>query len=156
MLESLDGAGLRRRPARWPNSTSTTETGRSPCRDESRQPRQAGTTVAFVQRSNAAISPTSLLTSLLTMCSDMAWSQQSSVKCRQVHLPHGHCTVQTTCVRAQDELCAMKLSSTRRVSPCASRYTEHQQKFSPTYFSCVTVVFFSETRPVVLVSTCAL
>ena len=56
--------------------------------------------------------------------------------------------------RAQDELCAkIGHSSTRHVSSCASRYTEHQHKFSLTYFSCVTVVLFSEPKPVVHVPT---
>ena len=39
--------------------------------------------------------------------------------------------------------------STRHVSPCASRYTEHQHKFFLTCLSCVDVVFFFEPGPVV-------
>ena len=42
-----------------------------------------------------------------------------------------------------------RCSSTRHVSSCASQYTEHQHKFSLTYFSCVTFVYLSDSRPVV-------
>ena len=59
--------------------------------------------------------------------------------------------------RAQDELCAKNIHSfTRHVSLCASQRTEHQHKFSLTYLSCVTVVLFSEPRPVVHASICPL
>ena len=83
--------------------------------------------------------------------------------CRTPHFHmHSHCTEQTTCVpwlklkrpKAQDELRAkIGHSSTRHVSSCASQYTEHQHKFSPTYLSCVSVVLFSEARLVVHAST---
>ena len=49
------------------------------------------------------------------------------------------------------ELCAKNIhSSKRHVSSCASQYTEHQHKFSLTFLSCVTVVYFSDPRPVCL------
>ena len=81
--------------------------------------------------------------------------------CRTPHLYMlNHCTVQTTCVpwfkgpEGQEELCSNNFhTSTRHVSPCASHCTEHEHKFSLTYPSCVTVVIFSETRPVVHAST---
>ena len=75
--------------------------------------------------------------------------------CRTPHVHmYSHCTdhtAQITCVHGSGLSCVSKigLSSTRHVSPCASQYTEHQHKFSLTYLSCDTVVFFSEPRPVV-------
>ena len=67
-------------------------------------------------------------------------------------------TAQMTCVHGSSLRCVPKIgqSSTRHVSPCASQYTEHQHKFSLTYLSCVTVVLFSESRPVVHASICPL
>ena len=82
--------------------------------------------------------------------------------CRTPHFHmHSHSTVHRRHVflgsrspRAQDELRAKNIqSSTGHVSPCALQYTEHQHKFSLTYFSCVIVVLFSEPRLVVHAST---
>ena len=75
--------------------------------------------------------------------------------CRTPHFHmYSHCTdhtAQMTCVHGSSLSCVPKIghSTTRHVSPCASQYSEHQHKFSLTYLSCVTVVFFSEPRPFV-------
>ena len=77
------------------------------------------------------------------------------------HTQHFHtfsnCTDHTahmTCVLGSSLSCVPNIGrpSTRHVSPCASQHTEHQHKFSLTYLSCVTVVLFSEPRPVVQAS----
>ena len=72
---------------------------------------------------------------------------------------YSHCTHHTARMHVyigSSLSCVPKIgsSSTRHVSPCASQYIEHQHKFSLTYLSCVTVVLFSEPRPVVHASIC--
>ena len=84
-------------------------------------------------------------------------------ECRQIHLPHAtfsHAqawySTDNTCSLAQGSSLSFTRrghSSTRHVSSCASRYTEHQHKFSPTNISCVTFVLFSEPRNEVHAST---
>ena len=77
--------------------------------------------------------------------------------CRTPHLHmHSHCTVQTTSVPWLKGLSKLKTSCVpktfthpRVMFHLEPQYTEHQHKFSLTYLSCVTVVYFSDRRPVV-------
>ena len=63
--------------------------------------------------------------------------------CRTPHFHmYSHCTDQTARMKFE----------TRHVSSFAARDTEHQHKFSLTCLSCVTVIHFSDPRPVVLAS----
>ena len=78
--------------------------------------------------------------------------------CGQIHLPHAtfshaqslHSTDHLFSL-AQVKDCLPKISdpSTRHVSSCASLHIEHQNKFSLTCLSCVTVVLYSYSRLVV-------
>ena len=86
------------------------------------------------------------------------WQSTGGVDRYTCRTPHFPCTVIAQITQHRWHVyigsslsCVPKMgySSTRHVSPCASQYTEHQHKFSRTYLICVTVVLFSESRPVV-------
>ena len=89
------------------------------------------------------------------------WQSSGSVDrdtCRTPQFSHAQAWYSTdnTCSLAQGSSLSFTRRghpSTRHVSSCASRYTEHQHKFSPTYLSFFTVVFFSEPILVVHAST---
>ena len=90
------------------------------------------------------------------------WQSTGGVDRYTCRTPHFHMyshstnhTAQMTCVHGSSLSCVPKIghSSTRHVSPCFSQYIKHQHKFSLIYISCVTVVLFSEPRPVVHASS---
>ena len=73
--------------------------------------------------------------------------------CRAPHFHmHSHCTVRShVFLGSSSRIVCSKIRdpSTCYVSSCASLHIEHQHKFSHTYLSCVIVVLYSESRPVV-------
>ena len=76
------------------------------------------------------------------------------ITCTVIAQYRRHVFLGSRSLRAQDEWCAQKNhSSTRHVSPCTSRNTEHQHKFSPTCLSCVAVVLCF-CRPLLRTQTC--
>ena len=92
------------------------------------------------------------------------WKATGQCSCRQIHLPHATFS-HAQPLHSTDDMCAwLKFalhlnighSSTRHVSSCASQYTEHQHKFSLTYFSCAAVFYLLRPRLVVHASILAL
>ena len=66
------------------------------------------------------------------------------------HIAHMTCVQGSRSLQGSSLSCvAKKKSSTRHVSSCASKHTEHQHKFSLIYLSCVAFVYLSDPRPVV-------
>ena len=98
----------------------------------------------------------------LGVASSVPQKRRRFTSCGQIRLPHAtFLHAQSLQQHRRHARLAQGLQSLRRivcrkhslihdhVSPCASQYTEHQHKFSLTYLSCVTVLFFSEPRLVV-------